>query len=102
MLEKKRSLPFPFFSNKNDLSEFALCAICDVAMSVILTERGFDMTKVQIEAQLQYFCSSFLGIEDDRVCEGIIDVNAVSIVYRQTLETNTVHTDSKKTFDTIF
>lgn len=82
MLEKKRSLPFPFFSNKNDLSEFALCAICDVAMSVILTERGFDMTKVQIEAQLQYFCSSFLGIEDDRVCEGIIDVNAVSIVHR--------------------
>lgn len=61
-----------------DIDNDKLCTLCPLAVEGIIFERRMGMTDIQIEAEVVYFCQ-ILEIEDDRVCQGVVELNGVSI-----------------------
>ncbi|CAG9854051.1 unnamed protein product [Phyllotreta striolata] len=81
--EKREFLPIIY--NEREVSGSiigdAVCLICDAVFTALLTERSFDMTKIQLEAQVEYYCADFLKIEEQDVCAGVIGLNMDPILY---------------------
>lgn len=54
-----------------------LCQVCPLLFEALFFERRNDMTNIQITGEIAYFCS-VLGIEDEKVCLGLMEPNVVS------------------------
>lgn len=68
---------FGHFLLPYDIDDETLCALCPLVVDGIIFERNMGMTDIQMEAEVVYFCS-ILKIEDDDVCQGVIELNGVS------------------------
>ncbi|CAG9854052.1 unnamed protein product [Phyllotreta striolata] len=82
ILEQRQYLPIAY--NEREISDgnnAAKCLLCDAVVTAVLSERSFDMTKIQLESQIEFFCSDLLHIEDEEVCRGLISIHIDPILY---------------------
>lgn len=64
------------------IQDNSMCSVCPLIVNALIEERKLDMTDVQLEGEALYFCTLF-KIEDEKVCQGVIELNTVSEKYEK-------------------
>ncbi|XP_050300058.1 sphingomyelin phosphodiesterase B-like [Anthonomus grandis grandis] len=64
----------------NSLENGVVCRLCNTVAKFLVAERKKGMTEEQIRDEVVKLCVT-LKIEDERVCEGAIDLNSAVILY---------------------
>ncbi|KAJ8974387.1 hypothetical protein NQ317_006166 [Molorchus minor] len=66
--------------NLEDRDNFEVCILCEVLVNALILERKNGMSEIQLGSEAKFFCT-LLQIENERVCNGVIDLHIGLFVY---------------------